>query len=143
MSRHSVMNSGSPLRAEMARTTPSSRPGGRVSDSISVTKPCSYSDLTISSTAWVEVISPGSVFLSVLLGIYYTPFSTGFNIPREIRNGKYRFGSIGVLCHVRAPHQGFKGFRSACRIMTGLYSNFREAFSMDLLMRTVPIILPA
>src|SRR5947208_15684560 len=37
------MNAGSLLRAEMARTTSSLRPGGSVSDSMSVTNPCWYS----------------------------------------------------------------------------------------------------
>src|SRR6476469_6284688 len=36
--RHSVIHSGSPLRAESARAVASSRPGGSESDSMSVTK---------------------------------------------------------------------------------------------------------
>src|SRR5215467_12989193 len=41
--RHSTMKSGSFFRAEIARTTSSFNPGGKVSDSMSVTNPASYS----------------------------------------------------------------------------------------------------
>ena len=37
--RHWVIHSGSPFLALMARTTDSSKPGGKVSDSMSVTNP--------------------------------------------------------------------------------------------------------
>ena len=39
--RQSVIQAGSPLRAEIARTTPSSSPGGKISVAMSVTKPAS------------------------------------------------------------------------------------------------------
>jgi hypothetical protein len=38
-SRHSSSHAGSPFLAEMKRTVSSSRPGGALSDSMSVTKP--------------------------------------------------------------------------------------------------------
>ena len=49
LSRHSVIHSGSPFTDDSRRTTDSSRPGGNVSCSMSVTKPALYSALVMSS----------------------------------------------------------------------------------------------
>src|SRR5262249_11310319 len=51
--RHSSSQSVSPFRAEMNRTTSSERPGGSVSDSMSVTKPARYSRRSRSSSVGV------------------------------------------------------------------------------------------
>src|SRR5579862_8927529 len=49
--RQSSRNFGSFFLSEIARTTLSSSPGGRLSDSISVTKPCRYFCPRIDSTS--------------------------------------------------------------------------------------------
>jgi len=54
-SRQSSKNCGSCFFLDMAATTPSSSPGGRLSDSISVMKPCRYFCARRASTSWVLV----------------------------------------------------------------------------------------
>ena len=49
------MNCGSPFLREMSRITSSSRPGGTVSDSMSVTKPWRYFWATSASRSCCEV----------------------------------------------------------------------------------------
>ena len=54
--RNSSSHSGSLFFAEIARTTSSLRPGGSVSDSMSVTKPYLYSRVASCSMVSVEVV---------------------------------------------------------------------------------------
>src|SRR6202140_1619989 len=51
-SRQSSRNCGSCFFLDMAATTPSSSPGGRLSDSISVMKPCRYFCARRALTSW-------------------------------------------------------------------------------------------
>ena len=59
--RHSVSQPGSSFFAEMARTTSSLKPGGKVSASMSVTNPAAYSRLT-SASIWALAAGMGSGF---------------------------------------------------------------------------------
>src|SRR5262245_47199974 len=113
LSRHSSIHAGSCFFSEMRRTTSSLSPLGRVSASISVTKPYLYSCVASSSIVVVGVLiaCPGTYPDRIGRLLEYTTGSVGDQadrwsqgqFPRKIAPLAFRPTTVGYAVSARLP----------------------------------------